>query len=232
MDKHLLKIKRAYDLTVAERRHGLDPLRNVPQELRQTPFFQSFSSGTVSSNSGSKDIEDYLAPQPGMKFLDAGCSANLVNYRLHEWPSLYFGVDISPALIEAMQHYAAARHLRIGELHTAEITRLPFPNDFFDIAAAVGILEYCRLPYVRKVLKELARVLKPGARMVLDIPNRAHPYARDMARLEKFLERPNFLHSRQRFEAALAESFVTDKVDAAGVMIKYFARKSASPVYI
>jgi SAM-dependent methyltransferase len=226
MDRHLQKIKRAYDLTVEEHQKGLDPLRNVPEDIRITPFFQSFSSGIKSYNSGSPEIKEYLAPGQGMKFLDAGCSANLINYRLYKWPSTYYGVDISASLIEAMQRFAAAQQLTIGDLKAAEIARLPFPNDFFDIAAVIGILEYCRLPYGRKAIKELARVLKPGSRIVLDIPNRTHPFAKDMARLEKFLERPNFLHIRSRFENVLAESFHIEKVDDSGVMIMYFVRKS------
>jgi SAM-dependent methyltransferase len=224
MDKHLEKVRQAYDRTVEEHRKGLNPLRNVPGELRKTAFFQSFSSGTSTFNSGSPDIREFLLPEQGMKFLDAGCSANLVNYHLYEWPSTYYGIDISPALIAAMQRFAAAQQFSIGDLKVAQIARLPFPDDFFDIATVIGVLEYCRLPYVRKALKELARVLKPGARMVLDIPNRHHPFARDMARLEKFLERPNFLHMRSRFETALSASFRTDKADDSGIMIKYFVR--------
>jgi SAM-dependent methyltransferase len=227
LDKQLAQIRKAYDLTVEQHRQGINPLDNVPDEIRHSSFFQSFRSGNISSNNASPDIKEYLQPQAGMRYLDQGCSANLVNYHLYEWPCTYYGIDISPALIEAMRNFASEHRLHIGALQVAEISKLPFPDRFFDIASAIGVLEYCSLPYIRKALKELARVLHPGSRAVLDIPNRAHPYARDMARLELLLKRPIYLHSRPRFEIALSENFITDKIDDSGVMIKYFMRRRA-----
>jgi SAM-dependent methyltransferase len=225
LDKQLAQIRKAYDLTVEQHRQGINPLDNVPDDIRHSSFFQSFRSGNISANNAALDIKEYLQPAIGMRYLDQGCSANLVNYHLYEWPCPYYGIDISPALIEAMRTFVISHHLHIGELQVAEISKLPFPDQFFDIASAIGVLEYCSLPYIRKALKELARVLHPGSCAVLDIPNRAHPYARDMARLERFLERPNYLHSRSKFELALSDNFVTDKIDDSGVMIKYFIRR-------
>ena len=225
MDQRLALVRAAYDRTVEEFREKIDPLRNVPDTIRQSAFFQSFTSGAGASNSAAADLERYLRPQAGMKFLDAGCCANLANYRLDRWPSTYYGVDISPALVEAMKSFAATRGLAPGGLHVAEVARLPFPDEFFDIAAAIGVFEYCSLRYVRRALGELHRVMRPGARLVADIPNREHPYARDMARLEQFLGRPIYLHFRSLFESAMALYFSPDRVDDTQVMIRFFARR-------
>jgi SAM-dependent methyltransferase len=224
MDRQLKQVSRAYDLTVKQYRQGSDPYRDVPDEIRNSPFFRSVVSGGSSSNSASPDVREYLRPKPGMRFLDAGCAANLANFRLDQWPCIYYGVDISPALISAMKSFAARHKMAIGGLHVAEVSRLPFADDFFDIASVVGVLEYCPLPYIRRALRELHRVLRPGSRAVLDSPNRSHAYARDMARLEKSLGRPIHLHFRSKLEAALAEAFSLERVDDSGVMIKYFVR--------
>jgi SAM-dependent methyltransferase len=224
MDRRLRQVRKAYDLSVRQYRQGVDPFRGVPPEIRNSPFFQSVISGGSSSNSGTPDVREYLQPRPGMHFLDAGCAANLANFRLDQWPCTYYGIDISPALISAMKSYAASHKITVGGLYVAEISRLPFPGDFFDIASAVGVLEYCALRYIRRALRELQRVLRPGSRLVLDAPNRSHAYARDMARLEKFLGRPIYLHFRSKLENALAVSFYLDRVDDSGVMIKYHVR--------
>jgi len=224
MDKHLRQVREAYDLMVEQYRKGIDPLLNIPQELKETAFFKSFSSGESSVNSAAADIRDYLKPVPGMKFLDAGCSANLVNYRLDHWPSTYYGIDISPALIEAMKMFTSLNKITIGGLQVAELSRIPFKDNFFDIAAVIGVLEYCSLSYIRESLRELNRVLKTDGCAVLDIPNRAHPFARDMSRLEKFLGRPNYLHFRNKFEVALSGYFHIDTVDDTRIMLKYFVR--------
>jgi SAM-dependent methyltransferase len=221
MDEQLSKVRKAYDLTVEQFRSGIDPYQSVPEEIRNTEFYKSI--GSVNNlNSSAADIREFLAPVQGMRFLDAGCSANLVNYNLGDWPSIYYGVDISPALIRAMKSYAETNHVLIGGLYESGITEMPFQNEFFDIAAVIGVLEYGTLEYVSESLKELHRVLKPGARIVMDIPNSSHHWAADMQKLEEFLERPIFLHSRSEFEKLLKPLSKIERTDDSGVMIKYF----------
>ncbi len=229
MDDRLEKVRRAYDLTVEQFRKGIDPLESVPDDIRNTDFFRSM--GTVMTlNSAAADIREYLSPETGMKFLDAGCSANLANYNLGEWPSTYYGVDISPALIAAMKDYSEINSISIGGLCVADISSLPFENNFFDIAAIIGVLEYCTIEYIAHALRELHRVLKPGVKAVLDVPNPAHPYALDMQRLEIYLARQVFLHPRSDFENLLESHFNIEKTDDSQVMIKYFVRSLDMPL--
>lgn len=223
MDDQLEIIRRAYDLTVEQFRKGIVPIESVPDDIRNTDFFQSLSS-VKDLNSSAADIRRYLSPEKGMKFLDAGCSANLANYNLGEWPSIYYGVDISPALISAMKSYAERKNIIVGGLYVADISSLPFENDYFDIAAVIGVLEYCTVEYISQALQELHRVLKYGAKAVLDIPNSDHPHAADMQRLETYFGRPNFLHLRPDFEKLLKPLFRIDTIDDSRVMIKYFVR--------
>ena len=224
MDNQLDKIRKAYDLTVEKYKSGVNPLDNIPEAIKNSPFFKSLSADSYLFNSAATDIKEYLAPELGMRFLDAGCCANLANYRLDKWPSTYYGIDISPVLINAMRDFVKRQQISIGSLKVADISNLPFDDNFFDIAAVIGVLEYCTLEYIGTALKELNRVLKSEVRVVLDIPNRDHSYANDMLELEKYLERPIYLHSRVKFEALLAPLFVTEHIDGSQVMIKYFVR--------
>ena len=223
MDDELEKIRRAYDLTVEQFRKGINPLDSVPDNIRNTDFFQTLGTAT-NINSAATDVKEYLSPEKGMKFLDAGCSANLANYNLSDWLSTYYGVDISPALIKAMKRYAEVNNIVVGGLYVAGISSMPFENSFFDIAAVIGVLEYCSLEDISQALQELHRVLKPGGKAVIDIPNSDHPHADDMQRLETYLERPNFLHLRSDFENLLNSLFKIEKTDDTQVMIKYFVR--------
>ena len=225
MDEQLEKVRKAYDLTVEQYNQGLDPLQDVPEEIRNSTFYESLVAEGNAYNSSAADIKDYLAPETGMRFLDVGCAANLVNYRLNRWPSTYYGVDISPALIKTMKGFVVNQKISIGGLYVADMTRLPFEDNFFDIAAVIGVLEYCTLVYMGKALVELHRVLKPGSRVVLDMPNRNHPHVNDMVKLEEYLNRPNFIHSRSEFEVLLEPLFIIDRLDDSRVMLKYFVRK-------
>ena len=221
-EQQLGRVRQAYDLTVEQYRSGVDWLAQVPEVFRTLSEFQALMQEPCNSNA--PENKEYLQPQPGMRFLDAGCCANLANYRLDQWPSTYYGVDISPALIEAMQGFAANHHIPVGGLHVAEIVSLPYDDDFFDIAEAIGVLEYCTLNYTERALVELNRVLKPDARMVVDIPNLDHPLAETMFQLETYLGRPNIPKSRTAFERLLTPLFAIDFADESHVMLKYFVR--------
>jgi len=222
MDKQLNRIRKAYDLTVMQHKKGINPLDNIPEEIKKSLFYQFLMAGT--GDSAAPDIKEYLAPSPEKRFLDVGCSANIVNYRLDLWTSVYYGIDISPRLIRAMKTYVKHEQISIGGLNIAEVAKLPFDDNFFDIAAVIGVLEYCTLKYISQALIELNRVMKPESRLVLDIPNENHPYVEDMVRLEKYLGRPNFIHSRSKFVDLIASLFLIERVDNSQVMLKYYVR--------
>lgn len=227
MNEQLERIRKAYDLTVEWYNKGIDPLDNVPEELKNLPEFKAFQEETgISCSSGAPENREYLDPQPCMNFLDAGCGGGLAAYRLDRWPSTYYGVDISPRLIRAMQGFAENEKISTGGLWVADLADLPFDDDFFDIAAVIGVFEYHTLDYIAEALKELHRVLKPRARIVMDIPNLEHPHVKVMFKLEEYLGRPNIPKSRSAFEEILTPQFSIERTDDTQVMLKYFVRRT------
>ena len=227
MRRQLDRIRKAYDHTVDQHNKGIEPHVQLPEEFINSSDYKMFKENVGSScGSSSPDIKEWLQPKLGMQFLDVGCCANLANYRLDLWPSIYYGVDISPDLIASMKKFVAHEHLVIGGLWVADSSEFPFENSFFDIAAVIGVLEYYDLDYIKKALRELYRVMKPQAKMVLDIPNPDHPHVNTMYQLEKYLGRPNVLKSRLSVEEILLSSFCIEHTDDSRVMIKYFVRRS------
>jgi len=228
VDKEQLnRIRKAYDTTVRDFKAGINPLAAVPNKFKKSRAFKVFLKETdpVATGSSAPEIKDFLQPEPGMKCLDAGCCANLATNRFDKWPSVYYGIDICPGLIREMKKFAAGAGLKIGGLEIAEIKELPFPTDFFDIVMVIGVFEYVSMDYAALALKELYRVLKPGARMVLDLPNLAHPHVETMFQLEEHLQRPNIPKSREQFESFLNPLFSIIKINEKHVMLKYFVEK-------
>ena len=223
MKEQLDKIRKAYDLTVGQFQEGVDVYAAVPEEIRNLPGYTEITKNQ-NTDSDASDIREYLAPKQGMRYLDGGCCANLANYRLDKWLSVYYGVDISPALVDAMKSFAEKNSIPIGGLHVADVASLPFDNKLFDIVTLIGVLEYCTLQHTEHILHELWRVLKPDAKMVLDVPNLEHPYVNTMLRLEEFLGRPNIPKEKKSIENFLKHRFTIDRVDDSRVMIKYFVR--------
>ncbi len=226
-DDFLINTAGAYDLSLDRFYAGIDPMSLIPDEIKNSPGVRAImeESGKGSLNSGSPDIKEYLAPNAGMRFLDAGCSGNLAAYRLDKWGAQYYGVDISAKTIEAMKSFAEKYSITVGGLYHTDISNMPFDDNFFDIATVIGVFEYCPMDYIGKALSELSRVLKPGAKAVLDFPNENHPHFNDMCRLEECLGRIVLPKSTEEFERLLGKFFVMDRVDYSRIMVKYFLEK-------
>ena len=219
-------IRMAYDLTVEQYHKGIDPLKEVPEDFKNSMEFKAFmkdADPSVTGSNASKNKE-YLKPKKGMRFLDAGCGANLAVYKFYKWPSIFYGVDISTVLINEMKKFVSKHSIQIGSLHVAEIISMPFEDNYFDIALLIGVLEYYSLEYTKKALEEMNRVLKPSAKLVVDIANLIHPHVDVMFKLEAYLKRPNIPKSREDFEKILKLLFLIDKIDDSKVMLKYFVR--------
>jgi len=225
---HLRTLSEAYDKTVDDYKKGIEEEDLLPDEFKNSKRYKRFKD-LINSNpdpSGSDDsqIFNYLNPKVGMKFLDVGSCANLITGKLHEWPSEYYGIDISPKLIKASLDFVKRNNLKIGGLYVAEAAKMPFEDNSFDISAIIGVFEYFDINYIRKALEELHRVMKPEGKTVIDIPNFSNPDCKIMIELERHLGRTskNTL-SNEEFETELKKLFSIEKIDTQ-IMISYFAK--------
>ena len=84
------------------------------------------------------------------KVLDAGCgSGNLGKYL--DIKNLY-GVDLSREAVEKIDK------TRYKKIFVAPLEKMPFPDNFFDIAVSIQVIQYPEDP--EKIFKELVRVTK------------------------------------------------------------------------
>jgi ubiquinone/menaquinone biosynthesis C-methylase UbiE len=74
------------------------------------------------------------------------------------------GIELSPAML-ARARARAARLNRPVDLRLGDAQRLSFPDASFD--AVVATLTLCSVPDYRTAVAEMARVLRPGGRLVL-----------------------------------------------------------------
>jgi SAM-dependent methyltransferase len=102
---------------------------------------------------------DWIAPKPGLRWLDVGCGNGAFTEMFVERcaPVSLQGIDPS----EAQLAYARTRPaLRAAEFRQGDAMELPFPNDTFD--AAVMPLVIFFVPDPAKGVAEMARVVCPG----------------------------------------------------------------------
>lgn len=92
--------------------------------------------------------------------LDVGCGAGNSVDLFRKWKAdiRWVGVDI------ASSPEVEQRRRRDAEFHTFDGVALPFPDASFDLLYSKQVLEHVRQPAAS--LKDMARVLKPGALLV------------------------------------------------------------------
>jgi len=219
-------IRDAYDDTVERYDKGLSDLDFLPDEFKKSAEFKRFRDLISTCNSGDPNIKEYLEPRNGLRYLDVGSCLNLMGYDLYQWPSYYYGIDISQKLIRVINSFIKNNRIKIGGLLVAEVSNLPFGNSYFDIASAIGVLEYYEVAYIIQALKELNRILRRKGRLVVDMPNERHPDIKTMIEYESYLGRTREnIPSEDEFVDELKRFFIIDNVKDTQIMIQYFVRK-------
>jgi ubiquinone biosynthesis O-methyltransferase len=98
------------------------------------------------------------------KVLDVGCGDGQFALELAKRGAIVTGIDASAAMIDAAERRAKQHNADIA-FQVAMAERLPFPSNQFNIVMAITIL--CFVDDASPVLPEIARVLRPGGRLVV-----------------------------------------------------------------
>ena len=107
-------------------------------------------------------IEQY-APLEGKRILDAGCGVGMYVRAFRQFSDQVYGIDVDPDKIAE-----ASREL--PNLQVAPAESLPFEDNFFDVVLSHEVLEH--VADDRAAACEAVRVLRPGGRLVVFVPNR------------------------------------------------------------
>lgn len=99
--------------------------------------------------------------------LDVGCGAGFLSNELALAGHTVTGVDLSPTSLEVAARYDSTKTVTYKVANAFE---LPFADASFDVLCAMDFLEHVENP--DKVIKEFARVLKPGGKFFYHTFNR------------------------------------------------------------
>jgi SAM-dependent methyltransferase len=106
-------------------------------------------------------VLDRLELPPAAEILDAGCGSGRTLDELIRYGSVT-GIDPSRDALEAAR---ARGHSRVFAAH---LERLPFEDATFDLLTCLDVIEHTASDVVS--LRELRRVARPGARIVVTVP--------------------------------------------------------------
>jgi len=116
-----------------------------------------------------KGIIKFLEKQKG-KVLDLGSGAGRHLIKIKN-TKMYL-VDFSKEMIKLAKHKAKKKNIK-AEFFVSELKKLPFKDNFFDSAICISALHCVEGKENReKTIKELFRVLKPGAQAEIGVWNK------------------------------------------------------------
>jgi SAM-dependent methyltransferase len=145
-----------------------------------------------------------LGDVKGKRCLDLGSDNGVVSLLLRQQGGTWASGDLTPETVEAI------RSLVETDVHLVEETKLPFGDREFDVVVVADMIEHVALEAA--FVSEVARVLKPGGRLIVNTPHARETALRRLrlrlgqTDLEHGHVRPGY--TRESLGALLREAFV------------------------
>lgn len=154
--------------------HHVSLTIRMPLDVKQiwNACGEAFDCYTTASDSFADNIErpairQIIGNVNGARLLDLGCGSGIYSVSFAEQGSLVVAFDLSPTMISLAQERAH----RLGveaDFRVADIREpLPFDDAGFDIVFTATALHY--VEDIGSFMKEVARVMKPTARLVASV---------------------------------------------------------------
>lgn len=151
-----------------DQKHGFPVGRKFAESVGYDPaVLDEMPAGLWESFTGAGNPQAYIDAKPGETVLDLGCGAglDLFLYAKKVGPTgRLFGLDLAePMLAKAKANFAKGGVSNVSWLH-APADAIPLADASVDLVTANGV--YNLSPDKDAVIREVARVLKPGGRTI------------------------------------------------------------------
>jgi ubiquinone/menaquinone biosynthesis C-methylase UbiE len=149
---------------------------DVPMTIGPQAYegWRATSLGSLTEAIEQRLVLELMGDVGGIRLLDAGCGDGALVCAAAARGAEVTGVDSDPAMLAAAQGRAANAGVRAIFLE-GRAERLPFPDASFDMVSSITVL--CFVPDAGGALREMARVLRPGGRLVLGELGRCNLWA-------------------------------------------------------
>ncbi|MGD1028643.1 methyltransferase domain-containing protein [Candidatus Binatus soli] len=135
--------------------------------------------------------------------LDVACGPGTLGRRIASPTRTVYGVDISWSMLRQAAAYVTQAGLANVQFARASVDALPFPAAFFNVALCGGALHL--FPDTVAALREIARVMKPGALLAVTTFTPAHVGILRFQRVRERIEE----HGGRLFELPQLEGYLT-----------------------
>lgn len=141
------------------------------------PDLRGAPSTTYYADNERRLLTEHLAPLAGVRLVKTDLWDEARNTRILQWAAaqgaVAFGVDISPPTVHLAREAFAGTPLRAA---AADVRALPYRTGSIDAVYSMGTIEH--FDETEQAVAEIFRVLKPGGRAIVGVPNRYDPFLR------------------------------------------------------
>lgn len=120
--------------------------------------------GNITERVETNVVFDVAGPLRGKRVLDVGTGDGAYAIDAAKRGAIVTALDLEREMLDAVRARAASRGVEVT-LQQGRAERLPFEDASFDVVIAVTVL--CFVPDAQRAVREMARVLTPGGRVVL-----------------------------------------------------------------
>jgi len=136
----------------------------LTERSRRTWSAGDYDRISVGFREDAQAFVDRLSLRPGQAVLDAACGSGNLTIPAARTGANVNGVDIVPSLLSAASRWAAREGVTVA-LDLGNVEELPYADARFDVVLSMFGIMFAARP--DKVVAELARVTRPGGRVVL-----------------------------------------------------------------
>lgn len=163
----------------ADAGHGFAYRRFWADVGEQFPDLGGAASTRYYADNERRLFREHFPPLDGLRILKTDLWDEAKNTRILAWASglgaRAYGIDISePTAVQARAAFAGDP-LRGA---VSDVRELPFLAGSFDAIYSMGTIEH--FDETERAVAEMARVLKPGGRAIVGVPNRHDPFLRPL----------------------------------------------------
>jgi ubiquinone/menaquinone biosynthesis C-methylase UbiE/8-oxo-dGTP pyrophosphatase MutT (NUDIX family) len=122
-----------------------------------------------------KDFKKFVALFRGSKdkrVLDLGCGTGRYTIALSEEGFKVYGIDWVEKVIkitkQKLKKEGLTANLKTGDIYK----KLPYNNNFFDGIISIKVIHHNRVSKIKKLIKEMERVMKPGGILMIEVPKK------------------------------------------------------------
>ena len=156
-----------------------------------------------------EEVTNFLNGKIG-KILDLGCGSGR-NF-IKDKNLKFYGIDFSQSMLDKARKRCAEDRFNV-ELKKSSVDKIPYGDNFFDAVIYSAVLHCVHSPDKRKKsLKEIYRVLKPGAEAIISVWGRGSPRVKNR-------EKESFVPWTVKNKKYLRYTYIYDKEELENLLI-------------